>query len=55
MPDRVLSLKTLPKFRPGGLLIVRVGGTAGMFSSVISGWVASGSTGSVPVTKVVGK
>ena len=45
-----LDLTPLPKFRPGGLLLVHAGGTAGMFSAVISGWV-SGDTGSQPVTK----
>ena len=53
MPDFVLGAPALPKFRPGGLLIVRVGGSAGMFSSVIAGWPASGATGSVPVTREV--
>ncbi len=43
----------IPKFRPGGLLIVRAGGGAGMFSAVIGGWVATGEKGSVPVTKEV--
>jgi hypothetical protein len=41
------------KMRPGGLLIVRAGGGAGMFSAVIGGWVASGPKGSIPVTKEV--
>jgi hypothetical protein len=41
---------TVPKFRPGGLLIVHVGGTAGLFSAVIPGWV-SGAAGSEPVTR----
>jgi hypothetical protein len=45
-----LSAGTLPKFRPGGLLIVHVGGTAGLFSAVIPGWV-SGAAGSEPVTR----
>jgi hypothetical protein len=45
--------KTVPKFRPGGLLIVRAGGTAGLFSAVIAGWAASGPVGSIPVTKEV--
>ena len=45
--------KTVPKFRPGGLLIVRAGGTAGLFSAVIAGWAASGPAGSTPVTKEV--
>lgn len=43
------GLDTLPKFRPGGLLVAHAGGTAGMFSAVIGGWV-SGTTGSEPVT-----
>tara|TARA_Y100000588_G_C13989860_1_gene810981 strand:- start:385 stop:915 length:531 start_codon:yes stop_codon:yes gene_type:complete len=41
------------KMRPGGLLIVRAGGGAGMFSAVIGGWVASGEKGSIPVTREV--
>lgn len=40
---------TIPKFRPGGLLVVRAGGTAGLFSAVVGGWV-SGPGGSEPVT-----
>jgi hypothetical protein len=43
---------TLPKFRPEGLLIVHAGGTAGMFSAVIGGWV-NGETGSIPVTREI--
>ncbi len=45
--------KRVPKFRPGGLLIVRAGGSAGLFSAVIAGWAASGPTGSTPVTKEI--
>ncbi|MBT4046438.1 MAG: thioredoxin, partial [Rhodospirillaceae bacterium] len=45
--------KTLPKFRPGGLNIVRAGGGAGMFSAVIGGWAAGGEIGSIPVTKEI--
>ena len=45
--------KTIPKFRPGGLFIVRAGGTAGLFSAVIAGWVASGPIGSTPVSKEI--
>jgi len=48
-----LAEATLPKFRDGGLLIVHAGGTAGLFSAIIGGWV-SGSTGSSPVTWEVG-
>jgi hypothetical protein len=43
----------LPKFRPGGLLVVHAGGDAGLFSAVVGGWVA-GEAGSVPVTREVG-
>jgi hypothetical protein len=39
----------VPKFRPGGLLIAHAGGTAGLFSTIVPGWV-SGATGSEPVT-----
>jgi len=46
--------ETLPKFRPGGLLIVHAGGTAGRFSAIIGGWVAGGPKGSQPVTKEIG-
>ena len=42
----------LSKFRPGGLLIVHAGGTAGLFSAIIGGWV-SGPVGSEPVTREV--
>lgn len=45
-----LDLAPLPKFRPDGLLLVHAGGTAGLFSAVIGGWV-SGEAGSTPVTK----
>ena len=43
------SAHTLPKFRPGGLLLVHCGGDAGMFSAIIGGWV-SGAEGSEPAT-----
>ena len=45
--------ETLPKFRPGGLLIVRAGGAAGSFSAIVGGWAASGPRGSQPVTKEI--
>ncbi len=48
-----LAGKTVNKFRPGGLLIVRAGGDAGMFSGIIGGWSAGGPRGSVPVTREV--
>jgi hypothetical protein len=42
----------IPKFRPGGLLVVHAGGAAGLFSAIIGGW-ASGDLGSTPVTQEV--
>ena len=49
MPES-LAGATLPKFRPGGLLVAHAGGRAGMFSAIIAGWPASGDLGSAPVT-----
>src|SRR5262245_40887021 len=43
---------TLPKFRPGGLLLVHCGGEAGLFSAMIGGW-ASGPTGSQPTLREI--
>jgi hypothetical protein len=43
----------LPKFRDGGLNIVRAGGSAGLFSAIIGGWGATGEMGSVPVTREI--
>lgn len=48
-----MAAGSVPKFRPGGLIIVRAGGTAGLFSAVIAGWAASGPVGSTPVTKEI--
>jgi len=48
-----IEAMTLPKFRPGGILVVHAGGGAGLFSSIIAGW-ANGPTGSQPVTREVG-
>jgi len=47
LPETVAG-RTLPKFRPGGLLIVHCGGGAGLFSAMIGGW-ANGEVGSTPV------
>jgi len=52
IPERFRD-KQVPKFRPGGLLIIRAGGTAGLFSAIIAGWAASGPIGSSPVTREV--
>ena len=48
-----LAGKTVNKFRPGGIMIVRAGGDAGMFSGIIGGWSAGGPRSSLPVTKEV--
>ena len=48
-----LAGKTVNKFRPGGLMIVRAGGDAGMWSGIIGGWSAGGPRSSLPVTKEV--
>ena len=42
----------IPKFRPGGLLVVHSGGPAGLFSAIIGGW-ANGPRGSDPVTREI--
>jgi hypothetical protein len=53
LPEGVAKA-TLPKFRPGGLLIVHCGGGAGLFSAMIGGW-ASGAMGSQYVIREVGR
>jgi hypothetical protein len=45
--------QTVNKFGPGGLMIVRAGGDAGMYSGIIGGWSAGGPRGSLPVTREV--
>ena len=44
--------RQVPKFRPGGLLVTRTGGPAGLFSAIIGGWL-NGPAGSDPVTREV--
>ena len=44
-----LADAAVTKFLPEGLLIVHAGGRAGLFSSIIGGWV-NGDAGSRPVT-----
>jgi len=54
VPEHLIGdRETVPKFRPGGLHIIRAGGTAGKFSAIISCWLASGPRGSQPVTKEI--
>jgi hypothetical protein len=43
---------TLPKFRPGGILVVHCGGGAGLFSAMIGGW-ANQELGSQPVWREI--
>lgn len=45
MPAALAAGRRLPKFRAGDLAIVHAGGSAGMFSAIIEGWV-SGERGS---------
>lgn len=52
VPEAFASAESLPKFRPGGLMLAFAGGGAGLFSQVIAGW-ASGDKGSKPVTRAV--
>lgn len=51
LPESVRDA-TVPKFRPGGILIVHAGGRAGLFSAIIGGWV-NGATGSQPVIREI--
>ena len=51
LPEKVAG-STLPKFRPGGILIVQCGGGAGLFSAMIGGWV-TGEIGSQPVLQEI--
>jgi hypothetical protein len=44
--------RTIPKFRPRGLLVAFAGGGAGLFSMIIGGW-ANGEMGSQPITKEI--
>jgi len=50
-PEHAKDL-SLPKFRPGGILLVHCGGGAGLFSTMIGGW-ANGEIGSQPVWREV--
>jgi hypothetical protein len=49
----VKSSGLLPKFRDGGLQLIRAGGDAGMFSAIIPGWLMKGPLGTNPVTKEI--
>jgi len=51
MPEQLKDM-TLPKFKESGLLIVHCGGGAGLFSSIIGGWV-NDEIGSKPVLQEI--
>ena len=42
-----------PKFRDGGLTLIRAGGSAGLFSAIIPGWLMKGPSGTDPVTREI--
>lgn len=44
--------RSIPKFRPGSLMIARAGGSAGAFSAIIGGWIG-GPKGSEPITRAI--
>lgn len=52
LPEAFADAPSLPKFRPGGLMLAYAGGGAGLFSEIIGGW-ANGDVGSKPVTCAV--
>jgi hypothetical protein len=52
VPEAFAASESLPKFRPGGLMLTYAGGGAGLFSQIIGGWV-NGDKGSKPVTRAV--
>ena len=52
VPEAFAAAESLPKFRPGGLMLTYAGGGAGLFSQIIGGWV-NGDKGSKPVTRAV--
>ncbi len=52
MPEKFKDI-LLNKFRDDGLHIVGAGGKAGMFSAIISGWLASGEKGSQLVSQQI--
>jgi thiol-disulfide isomerase/thioredoxin len=52
VPEAFGTAESLPKFRPGGLMLAYAGGGAGLFSQIIAGWL-NGDKGSKPVTRAV--
>jgi len=52
IPETFADAPSLPKFRPGGLMLAFAGSGTGLFSEIIGGW-ANGDIGSKPVTRAV--
>ena len=52
LPESMRDTPSIAKFRPDGILLAHAGGGAGLFSTMIGGWV-NGGTGSDPVTVTV--
>jgi hypothetical protein len=52
LPPAFADAESLPKFRPGGLMLTFAGSGTGLFSEIIGGW-ANGDVGSKPVTRAV--
>jgi hypothetical protein len=52
LPEAFGDAPSLPKFRPGGLMLTFAGNGTGLFSEIIGGW-ANGDVGSKPVTRAV--
>ena len=49
-----MANEAVPKFNPGGLLVVRAGGPAGLFSAILPGWIAGRNHLELqPVTKEI--
>ena len=51
---REFADSALPKFRPGGMPVVHAGGDAGLFSSVLTGWVGGPKGSDIVTKKIVG-
>lgn len=54
VPEEMVDDPGVPKFHPDGLLIVRAGGPAGLYSAILSGWIGGRAhDDSRPVTKEI--
>ena len=48
--NQTMTEKNVPKFRNSGITLIRAGGSAGLFSAIIPGWLMNGEVGTNPVT-----